>query len=904
MTPLDFLFTRRRRYSDLDVSISEHIAERADELEAEGIPRAKAEQTARREFGNVALISQRSRETWQWQAVESVLADLKFTLRRLFKSPGFTITVLLTLAIGIGANTAVFTVVNSVLLKPLPYPQSDRILSLRLDAPGAGGLSNGGLSLSPSMYLTFSSHNRTFQSLGIWAPRTSNITGVAQPEQVQMENISDGVLQTLAVPPAIGRWFGQTDQDPHGAKSVMLGYGYWQRRFAGDPKAIGRSIEVDGVTRTIVGVMPRGFRMVDQEFDILVPLALDLTNQRLAGFGYNGIGRLKSGVTIQQANADIATLVNVWMDTFSNGPGTNPHYYQVWRITPNFLPLKQLVIGDVGGVLWVVMSTVGLVMLIACTNVANLLLVRAEGRHQELAVRSALGAGRARIARELLVESLILGLIGGAVAIGVAYAGLRFLVAIGPAELPRLNEVALDVRSLVFTLLLSVFSGLLFGMIPVFKYARSGARLTLGASSRTASEGRVFRRSRDILVVAQVAMALVLMVCALLMIRTFTILLNVEPGFGDTSHIELLSVWIPDLIAANPHQVARMQNEIAQKLAAIPGVTSAAFAAGIPLDGNDPNWDIIAVEGKTYKGGDGPLRLYNYISPDYFRTMGTRFVAGRDFTWDDLNNVSPMLIVSENFARENWGSAAAAIGKRVKKYNDSPWQQVIGVVEDVRVHGVDQPVPPIVYWPAMFYDRFYPEPQENGLRFVTFVMHTSRAGTESFMNQMQQAVWSVNSSLALAPAISNLPMGSMGTMQQLYSRSMTRTSFTLVMLAIAGSMAFALSLIGIYGVISYSVSRRTREIGIRLALGAQKSLLRWMFVRSALALTAAGAVIGIVAAAGLMRLMKSLLFGISPLDPFTFITVPLMLGVAAALAGYLPARRAASVNPVAALRAD
>jgi predicted permease len=301
------------------------------------------------------------------------------------------------------------------------------------------------------------------------------------------------------------------------------------------------------------------------------------------------------------------------------------------------------------------------------------------------------------------------------------------------------------------------------------------------------------------------------------------------------------------------------------------------------------------VEGKIYDGGEGPLRLFNYVSPGYFRTVGTRIVAGRDFNWDDLNNIRPSIIVSENFARQNWGSAAAAIGKRIKKYSGSPWQLVVGVVEDVRVHGVDQDAPPIVYWPAMFYDRFNGPIEMGGLRTVTYVIHSNRAGTESLLEEMQEAVWSVSS---------DLPLASVQTMQQIYDHSMARTSFTLVMLAIAGSMAFALSLIGIYGVISYSVSRRTREIGIRLALGAQKNVLRWMFVRSALVLTAMGAAIGLVAAAGLMGLMKSLLFGISPLDPFTFIAVPLMLGAAAALARYLPARRAASIDPVEALRTD
>jgi predicted permease len=398
-----------------------------------------------------------------------------------------------------------------------------------------------------------------------------------------------------------------------------------------------------------------------------------------------------------------------------------------------------------------------------------------------------------------------------------------------------------------------------------------------------------------VLVIAQVAMALVLMVSALLMIRTFAALRQVEPGFADAPHVETMSIFIPEQMAKGPHTVAVMQRGIADALAAIPGVSSVGFAAAMPMDGNDPNWDLIAVEGKVYPGGEGLLQLYNYVSPGYFQSLGTHQVAGRDFMWDDLEQVRPMVVVSESFARENWGSAQAAIGKRVRKYENSPWQEVIGVVEDVHVHGVDEKAPGIIYWPAMFYDRFATPPTMNGLRFVSFAIHSSRAGTEGLLGEMQQAVWSVNA---------DLPLASVGTMQQLYTQSMARTSFTLVMLAIAGSMALALSIIGIYGVISYSVTQRTREIGIRLALGAQKDMLQWIFVRSALVLTGVGIVIGIGAAAALMRLMKTLLFGVSPLDPVSFLAVPLALAAAAALASYLPARRAASVDPVEALRTE
>jgi predicted permease len=890
---------RKQRYDDISVSIEEHLAERAEELMEEGLPRKEAEQQAKREFGNAALIEQRSREAWQWQRIETLLSDVKFALRRLAKAPGFTITVLLTLAIGIGANVAVFSVLNCVLLKPLPYPDSDQLVALHLDAPGAGGLAGfeSGLHLSPSMYFTFSEHNRSFSSMGVWYSRLANLTGVAKPDQVHTTAISGGLLETLDIPPMLGRWFNATDQDPHGPNTVMLSYGCWTRRFGGDPTVIGRTIDVNAIPLQIVGVMPRGFRVMDEDFDLLVPLAMDPVKETLAPFFLNGVARLKPGVSVIQADADVHRLLNVWMDSWTNGPKSDPHWYEHWKITPAFRPMKTEVVGNIRGILWVVMATVGLVMLIACTNVANLLLVRAESRQHELAIRSALGAGRARIARELLLESVLLGLLGGVLSVGVAWAGLRLLVATGPANLPRLSEVTLDGSSLGFTLLLAVFSGFFFGAIPAWKYARAKASLTLGSGSRTASTSRSRQRTRRVLVVAQVAMALVLLVCSLLMIRTFLALRNVDPGFADAQQVQTLRIAIPEQLVGDDVTVLRTEQEIADQIQTIPGVQSVSFGAAVPMEGIDPNWDQIRVQYKDYAGTLPPLRMFNYVAPGFFKTMGTRLVAGRDFNWDDIYGLRNNIVVSESFARESWGSAAAAIGKRVQHMGDTPWQEVIGVVQDMRYSGVDSAAPPTIYWPAMIRYPYDPDHKPSALwsRRAAFVVRSSQAGTESLSNQVQQAVAKVNA---------NLPVASIRTMQEIYGQSMARTSFTLTMLAIAGGMALALSIIGIYGVISYAVSQRTREIGIRLALGAQKGTLGWMFVRSALAMTAVGAVIGLCAAAGLTHLMRSLLFAISPLDPVTFATVPLVLGGAALLASYLPARRAAAVDPVVSLRAE
>jgi len=633
---------------------------------------------------------------------------------------------------------------------------------------------------------------------------------------------------------------------------------------------------------------------VNYDFDLLVPLAFDPVNEQLAGFAYRGIGRLRPGVAIPQANADVANLLNVWMDSWSNGPGSDSHWYLRWKIAPALEPLKDTVVGSIHKVLWVVMGTIGMVMLIACTNVANLLLVRADGRQQELAVRSALGAGQWRIARELLLESVTLGLLGGAAGVAVAYAGLRLLTAVGPVDLPRLREISLDGWSVGFTVILSVLSGLFFGAVPVLRYLPSRHGIPLLGAMRTASVSRERQRGRNLLVVAQVAMALVLLIGAVLMIRTFLAMRNVDPGFSDPASLQVMRLTIPETLVRDSTTVVRMQNSILDKLAAIPGVSSAGFAASVPMSGAEPAWDEILIEGKNYEGDNPPMRLYNYVSPGYFHTAGTRLVAGRDFTWAEIYSVRPIGILSESLARELWGSPQAAIGRRFQEFQGTPWHEVVGVVQDVRENGVDQVSPATVYWPSLMVDSSAPG-KLGAWRSVYFAMRSNRAGTQTFINEMQQAVWSVNS---------NLPVADISTMQDIYSESMARTSFTLVMLAIAGTMALALGILGIYGVISYAVSQRTREIGIRMALGAKKNELVWMFVRSALVLTGVGTAVGLGAAAALMRLMRTLLFGISPLDPVTFIAVPIALVVAAVLASYLPARRTTAIDPVEALRVE
>jgi putative ABC transport system permease protein len=883
----------RRPDEDLEAELRAHLDLSADEERRRGGAADPARAAVMR-HGAMSQSMEALRDQRGLPWLDDVGRDLRHGFRTLRRTPTFTAVALLTLAVGIGANSAVFSVINAVLLKPLPYPKSSDLVAVWHVAPGAEGLASvsGDLRLSVSMYFTYSDQNRSFEHIGIWFPFTASVTGVAEPEQVRTVIVSDGVLQALGVPPALGRSLAGSDQTPDAAQTLLLGDGYWKRRFGGDRTVLGRTLQVNGAPVEVVGVMPPGFQIADQEADLIMPARFDRRKQILAGFGYQGIARLKPGVTIADASADVARLIPIWMTSWPAFENVNPKVYASWRIAPALRPLKQDVVGKVGDALWVLMGTLAIVLLIACANVATLLLVRAEARNQEFAIRAALGAGSSRIVRALLVESLLLGVLGGVFGLAIAYGGLRALVAHAPAGLPRIGEIALDPRVLGFTAAISLLSGIVFGLIPALRHASPRIAAALGTDARTIGPGRGGQRVRNVLVVAQLALALVLLVSSGLMIRTFSALRAVDPGFSDPGRLQVFRVAIPQRLVPEPDRVARLQNDLVEKLGAIAGVTSVAYATALPIEGLPTNWDAVQPENREYGNQVPPLRVFKDVSPDYFRTMGTPLVTGRSFTWTDLHDRRRMVLVSENLAREFWGSAAAAIGKRLQTLPTAPWQEVVGVVRDVHDNGVDQPPPAIVYWPA-FGESPYRPGAPNINRLITFVVRSPRAGTEGFLRDVQSAVWSINGNLSLA---------SVRTMQELYDRSLARTTFTLVMLAIAGLMSLVLGIVGIYGVIAYAVSQRTREIGIRVALGAQRAELTRMFVRSGLVLAAIGVPLGLVAAVGLSRLMSSLLFGVSRLDPLTYAAVPLVLLAAVVAASYLPARRAASVDPVDALR--
>jgi predicted permease len=819
--------------------------------------------------------------------------QLRHTIRRLARSPLFTAITLLTLAITIGANTLVFSVVEGVLLRPLDYPHPEQLIGVWYKAPG---VNLPDLNIGPFLYFIDREQNSTFQDVGAYNGDSVSVTGSGQPEQVDGVDVTDGTLPILGVKPVLGRLFTRQDDLPASPKTIILSYGYWQRRFGGSSSVIGRTLTIDGNVRQVIGVLPRDFRFLHyRHADIFLPMQWDRAKTKLGNFSDRALARLKPGVTLNQASADIARLIPVAIRSFPAPDGFSVSLFEKADFQPNLRPLKKDVIGDIGNILWVLMGSIALVLLVACANVANLLLVRVEGRRQELAVRSALGAGRASIIQQILLDSLVLSVAGGVLGIALAFAALRLLVSLAPSELPRLDEIGLHGPVLLFAAAITLFVGLVIGLVPVLKYA--GTRLSTGLreGGRALSQSRERHRARKVLVVIQVALALVLLICSSLMIRTFQALVRVSPGFTDPTSLASFRIYIPETqIPDNQgERIVRMEQAIKDHLAALPGVQSVSISTGVPMDG-DYSMDPVMSDDRVYKEGElPPLRHFKFVSPGYFQTIGTSLVAGRDLTWAEIYEKRPIALISENFAREYWGSPAAAIGKRIRVGNNDDWREVVGVAHDIYDDGVNKPAPSTVYWPI--YGEHFEGQKEMVRRGVNFVLRSPRAGSSAFLHEVQQTVWSVNPDLPLADAT---------TLNELYRKSMARTSFTLVMLCVAGGMALLLGIVGIYGVISYTVSQRTREIGIRMALGAQREALTGMFVRQGLGLTVIGVVTGLLVAAFALRLMTALLFHISPIDPWSYSLATLAITAVAWLACYLPARRASVVNPVHALRAE
>ncbi|HEY6292993.1 MAG TPA: ABC transporter permease [Terriglobia bacterium] len=874
--------------NDLDQDIRDHIEQETQDNIDRGMSPEEARYAALRKFGNVTRVKEDTREVWSFGWLEHLRQGLRFGLRQLRRNPGFAAVAVLSLALGIGATTAIFSVVNGVLLKPLPYPHQERLVEVGLDLPG---INQFNWPLAPGDYFTFRENNRTFEDIGLYftgfgaALFSVNVTGLGRPEHVPALGVTDGVLPILGVTPLSGRSFTRADDVPGSPGTAMITYGYWRSQFGGDRSVIGKTIDVDGKPSIIIGVLPQRFRFLDMaDLAILLPLKWNRTGTQGAdtsgpGYNYFAVARLKPGVTLAQASADVARMIPIGMRGFP----TALKFYQESRMAPNLQPLKQTIIGDVGKVLWVLMGGIGLVLLIACANVANLLLVRVEGRQQELAIRAALGASRERIAGGLLLESLVLAAIGGALGLLFAYGGLRVLIAWAPSDLPRLNDIGIDGFVLLFALGVTMVAALLLGSIPALRYA--GVRPGTGwrETGRSVSAGRERRRARNALVVIQVGLALVLLVSSGLMIRTFRALLLVQPGFTAPAEVETFHVHIPGATAKAPEQLIRMDQAMLQRIEALPGISSADISGAVPMDAGAES-DLLYVKDRMLEGQLQPARRMFWISPSFFTTMGIPILAGRDFTWNEVLNNRPAAIVSESLAREYWHNPADALGKQIGR-GPRDWRQIVGVVGNVYDDGTSQKAPATAYWPITDAQGFVLNP--------IFALRTPRAGSESLMNEVRRAVGSVDS---------DLPLYQVHTLEYYYTKSMARTSFTMVMLALAGGMALLLGVVGLFGVIAYSVSQRTHEIGIRMALGAQKREVLRLVVTGGMSLTVIGVGIGIVAAFPLTRFLSSMLYGVKPTDPLTFTAVSLILISVALAACYVPGRRATKVDPMVALR--
>jgi putative ABC transport system permease protein len=812
--------------------------------------------------------------------MRDLMRDLRHATRRLARTPVFTLATLITLALGIGANTAIFSVVNAVLLEPLPYAEPDRLVGLWQTAPGVNITD---LPASIADYVTYREESRTLEDVAIWNGNAFTVTGLGEPERVDAISATFRLLPMLGVQPILGRAFAQRDDEAGSPEVMMLAHGYWRRRFGGDRDVIGRRIMVDGTPREIIGVLPQGFWFMDAPHDLVLPLRFDRATVRLAGYNFRAVGRMRPGVSLEAVDADVARMIRIELGKFPPPAGMSVKMMEDARLGPNVRPLIDDVVGDVGRSLWVVMATIGIVLLIACANVANLLLVRTEGRAQELAVRAAIGAGRGRLAREMLVESLLLGVIGGAAGLGLAAAALKVVLSMMPARLPRLELIGIDATSLAFTLVLSVTAGLAFGAIPVLKRSRVRLAEALRAGGRNASGSRNRSVTRNTLTIVQVALALVLLVGSGLMIRTFQSMRRVQPGFSDPATLQTLRIAIPGDAAGDDARVLVLQQTLVDRLASLPGASSVSLTNGLPMTGFSSQDPIFASDHAYAADTIPPLRRFIRVAPGAFQVLGTALAAGREYDWTDIHETRQVVLISENFAREYWGSASAAIGKRIRSNPNDPWSEVIGVVADIRHDGAERPAPSAVYWPL------------RSSRSATYMIRGARAGTESFAAEIRRAVSAVSASL---------PITQMQTMQEVYETSMSRTAFTLTLLALSGGMALLLAAIGIYAVIAYTVSQRTREIGIRMALGARQESLKLMFVRSGLLWAGIGTAAGVVAAVPLSHLMSALLFEVEPIDPLTYGVVVVGLLAAAAMASYLPARRVTRVEPVKALRAE
>ena len=872
---LHSLFHRNRMEQDLDDEVQFHIEMRTRQHIESGMAPDQARRTAARAFGNPVSIRERTRDTWVLGSLEMLWQDVRYAARTIGKNPGFTVATVLTLALAIGANTAVFSVVNSVLLAPLPFPDPDRLVALReMSRNGAP------INTSFSTYMDWK-QSPTFEHIAALRSWGATLAGEAGAERLTGLRVSESFFRVIGVSPAIGRSFLPEEDRADGTATVILGYGLWQRRFGGEPDVPDTSITLNGTPYTVVGVMPADFlplvseQAYGSQAELWAPLAYEIGDS----FACRGcrhiraIGRVKTGRTLSEARADIETitrtLANDFPDSYSSGGSF-------------VIPLHEEFVRGSRGTLWVLFGAVGFVLLVACANVGNLLLARAARREREMATRVALGAGRRRIVRQLLTEGLMLALMGAGAGTLLALAGTDLLVWLNPSDTLRLENAGINGAVLAFTLGISLACGMIFGLVPAVYLLKHDPHESLRAGGRH-SFGPAGQRTRQVLVVSGVALALVLLIGAGLMTKSLVRLLNVDPGI-DTVGVLKANVLMSGPAYGEDADRLRAFVQLEEGLGNLPGVEAVGLANLIPLGGNSDSAALRIEEKPLDNPADAPYPNRYHVSPGYFDAIGIPLIRGRLFTAEDREGAPLVVLVGETLARRVWGEADP-MGKRIKLGGASgPWRSIVGVVGDVRHYGLNQAPTMQAYIPFA----------QNPASGVDLLIR-STIEPASLAASVRQQVRAIDKD---PPVYGVLPLG------DLVSQALARHRFTMLLLTGFAAVALAMAAVGVYGLISYAVGQRTREIGVRVALGAGRNSIFGMVMRQGVALAGVGVVAGLVASLWLTRSLETLLFEVEPTDPAVFVILSSLLLTIALAASYFPARRATRVDPTVALRHD
>jgi putative ABC transport system permease protein len=892
---------RHRLRGDIDRELRFHIEGRIEDLIAQGRTRQEAEREVRERFGDVSVVREeleeidtmthRKRELGDWRS--ALARDVRHALRGLVQRPAFAAVVILTLGLGIGATTAIYALLDAVVLRPLPYPNASRLVYIEHPVPGVE--TNARWRMSQAGYFFFRKNSRAFQDIGLYNRSEASLVTPDRAERVRAASVSGNFFDVLGAKPLLGRGFTDADNRPNAAPVVMLAFDFWRQRFNGDTRIVGTTVNLGSITTTIVGVTPPGLQLPDYQAQIWGPLKLDPDAPAVNSHYLDAVGLLRPGVTVAAAQADAARLTSRLPEAFPRA--YSPGFMRESRFSVLVTPLRDTVIGAMSHTLWILLGAVSIVLLMAFANVANLFLVRAEARRREVAIRLALGAERMHLAGLYLTESTLLALIGGGLAIGLAYAAIRFLLVLNPASVPRLDELSLGWQAGALALALSLLCGVALGLLPLARIGASGAdvgTLREGGRGQTASRRQLSARSA--LVIAQMAMAVVLLAAAGLMVRSFQRLRSVQPGLDPagllTFEIALPSSrYVPRVRGPEAYlPVFRFYRELADRLAGLPSVSSVAMTQALALKDGD-GCALVFVKGKNYTRENAPCVGNVIAGPGYFSTLGIA-VRGRAPTWSDVDEQSGAVVVSKALAERLW-PGEDPIGKELRPNGmGDPWYHVVGVTGDVHTRSLDQPPSEIVYYPMVPVQGaplWYPPTQ------VTVAIRTRSANPLELAQAARRTVAALDR---------EVPVANVQTMQAIVDRSAAKTTFAMLLLAIAGGMALALSAVGIYGVISYTVNQRRAEIGVRMALGAKATQVGRMVVAQSLRVASVGIVIGLVGALATTRVMQSLLFGVSPTDPVTLVGVTILLVMLGAIASYAPARRATKVDPVEVLRGE